>query len=79
MYKIEILKRKNSRKYSYLKDIGETIAEVLKYLKDNNIQADTVNTPYIFTHIKLSDNSIIVQTVNNFSCSPTKLLEALKS
>ena len=50
-----------------------------KRLKDNNIQADTVNTPYIFTHIKLSDNSIIVQTVNNFSCSPTKLLEALKS
>ena len=83
MFHIETLKRKNSKHYSYLKDIGETIPEVLKYLQDNNLKANIINTPYFFTYIHLSDFSIITQSVNfngtKMPCSPTKLLEALRS
>lgn len=76
MYHIEVKKRKNSRKYTKVLDLdGE--AAVLEYLKKKGLTA--TGTPYIFTHIDVSDGSIITQTDDHFGliCSPQKLRKML--
>jgi len=70
MYHIATLKRKNSRKYSNIKDLPE-IEDVKKYLKENNLFY--AGTPYIFTHINLSNGDIITQDYSGIICSPEKL------
>ena len=70
MYNIEILKRKNSRTYSPVKQLA-TEKEVVAYMKENKLVH--AGTPYLFTHIKLSDGSIITQNYNGIMCSPIKL------
>ena len=75
MYYIETLKRKNSRKYTPIKALGDTLDSVIDYMKQNNIQY--AGTPYIFTHINLSDGSIVTQKYNGIICSPESLRKAL--
>lgn len=78
MYHIEVLKRKNSRKYTPVLDLP-TEREVIEYMKEK--QVTYAGTPYVFTHIKLSDGSIITQDVKfgdkEIMCSPTKLRDRL--
>jgi hypothetical protein len=78
MYHIETLKRKNSKHYTKSKDIGETENDVIEYLKKFNLKANITNTPYFFTYIHVSDQSIITQSLRNFQLSPTHLLEVLR-
>ena len=75
MYYLEKLKRKNSRRYTPVKELGEDEKSVVKYMEDNDLQF--AGSPYIFTHIKLSDGSIITQKFNGITCSPEKLRELL--
>ena len=76
MYYIQKKARVNSRRYGKTVAQLPEIADVISYLKENNIQ-------YIFTHINLSDGSIITQDVlvggNKLIKSPQKLAEALKT
>ena len=76
MYYIEKLKRVNSKSYSPTGIELPEIIDVQKYLEANGI-TPLHETPYIFTHIKLSDGSIVVQKYNGLTCSPTKLKEAI--
>ena len=74
-YYHEVKKRKNSKKYTPLKEF-ETEQEVLDYLNENNLKY--VGTPYIFTHINLSDGSIISQKYRGLMCSPETLKKRLE-
>lgn len=76
MYNIEVKKRKNSRKYTPVKQLA-TDDEVIAYLKENGLEY--AGTPYIFTHINLSDGSIITQKDDHFGliCSPERLRDKL--
>ena len=69
-YYHEVKKRKNSKKYTPVKSF-ETEEEVLNYLKQNNLSFKA--SPYIFTYIILSDDSIIKQRISGLICSPDKL------
>ena len=75
MYSIEIKKRKNSRKYTPIKEF-ETEKEVINYMKENKITF--AGTPYIFTYILLSNDSVIKLKCNNIICSPIKLRDMLQ-
>ena len=75
MYYIQKKARKNSRSFSKTIKEMETIKEVLEYIKENNLTV--TEYPYMFTHIPLSDDTIITQTVMNLNCSPVKLREAI--
>lgn len=77
MYYIQTKPRKNSRKYSKTIAKFMNIEEVPQYIKDNNLSV--LPKPYFFTHIPLSDGSIITQTVGVYEtvCSPMKLAERL--
>ena len=81
MYYIQKKARVNSRRYGKTVAQLPEIADVISYLKENNIQF--AGTPYIFTHINLSDGSIITQDVlvggNKLITSPQKLADALKT
>ncbi len=74
MYSIEVKKRKNSRKYTPIKEF-ETEKEVINYMKENKITF--AGTPYIFTHIMLSDDSIIKLNCMGMISSPSKLRDML--
>lgn len=76
MYCIEILKRKNSRKYTPIKELKE-IDDVVNYMKENKLKF--AGTPYVFTHIELSDKSIVTQNYNGVVCSPEELRKVLTS
>ncbi len=80
MYSIHTLKRKNSKKYSFSHFIGNTENEVIDYLKKNNIEVKEY--PYFFSHIKLNNNTIIVQenviAGMSITCSPVKLRDRLE-
>ena len=77
MYTIDKKKRVNSRKYTPVKEF-ETEKEVINYMKENKITF--AETPYFFTHILLSDDSIIRQFCGKFNliCSPIKLRDMLQ-
>lgn len=75
MFKIQTLKRKNSRKYTPIKDI-ETIDGVVEYMKEKDLSY--AGSPYFFTHVKLSDGSIVTENVQGFTCSPQKLRDRLQ-
>ena len=75
MYNIQALPRKNSKKYSKTIASMETVQDVKEYLERNRIEA--TGTPYIFTHINLSNNQIITQDFNGIICSPDKLAREL--
>jgi ribosomal protein L14E/L6E/L27E len=78
MYKIEIKKRINSKKYTPIKEF-KTDEEVINYMKEKNLRIDHI--PYIFTHIALNNGSIITQTDDNYGliCSPQTLAGKLQS
>ncbi len=81
MYHIQAKARSNSKKYGKTIASFPLISDVKKYLDDNHVHA--TERPYFFTHIKLSDNTIVTQTVTigtdnaEITCSPTSLAEAL--
>lgn len=62
-------KRREKILYQFL-----NIDEVVRYVKDNNL---TATSPYIFTHLELSDGTIITQEVCGLTCSPIKLRDLL--
>jgi len=74
MYTIEKKKRINSRKFTPILELEDEGA-VINYLKENNLVA--VGTPYVFTHIELSNGMIIKQSFRGLICSPVKLAEML--
>jgi hypothetical protein len=76
MYHIETLKRKNSRRYTKTKDIP-TIEGVKEYMR--GLKLSYAGTPYVFTHIKLSNGDIITQSDDRFGliCSPEELRKQL--
>jgi len=79
MYHIQVKPRKNSKKYSKtIADLKDE-QEVLNYLEDNNLYY--LSTPYFFTHIRLSNETIITQTATvagqELPCSPIKLEKLL--
>ncbi len=82
MYQIRTRLRYNSKHYKKIVAEFETEQEVLDYLKANNLRYE--GTPYVFTHINLSNNHIITQSVIAGSdkveliCSPVKLDNLLK-
>lgn len=76
MYFIEKKARKNSKKYTKTNALSNE-SDVLEYMEVNDLSY-IKETPYIFTHIELSDGSIITQNYQGLICSPTKLLEVLK-
>jgi len=72
MYKIEKqLKTKRKILFEF-----ETDEEVIEYMKSNNI--NYAGTPYIFTHINLSDRTIITQYCLGLFCSPERLRKKLE-
>ena len=73
MYTIEVKKRANSRKYTPILQY-ENIDEVVRYVKEKKL---SFTSPYFFTHIALSDGSIIRQQVMGLTCSPEKLRDKL--
>lgn len=79
MYTIKTKARRNSRTYGKIVAAIPDIAGVRAFLAANDLYV--TNRPYFFTHLGLSDGSIIVQTVSvggkELTCSPTKLAEAL--
>lgn len=77
MYYLEILPRKNSRKYSIKQSLGDTLDSVIDYMKQNSLTY--AGSPYFFTHIKLSDGSIVTQKYNGITCSPQSLKTALET
>lgn len=74
MYKIEVRKRKNSKKFSPILQFCN-IDEVVRYVKEKGL---TASSPYYFSHLDLSDGSIITQEVMGLMCSPTKLRDLLE-
>lgn len=75
MYKIMTKKRANSRRHEKTLFQNENIDEVISYCKVQGIKY--AGTPYIFSHIKLSDGSIVVQEVRGLTCSPIELKKAM--
>lgn len=75
MYTIEKKKRVNSRTYTPFMQYYN-IDEVVAYVKEKELVA---SKPYMFTHIKLSDGTIIRQEVMGLTCSPMKLAELLEA
>lgn len=75
MYKILTKKTKRSRSYERIIAQFMNIDEVIRYCKENNIKY--AGTPYIFSHIKLSDGTIVTQEVMGMTCSPTTLHKAM--
>ena len=75
MYYIQALPRSNSKKYSKTLCELPEIADVKEYLTEHCLTV--TERPYFFTHLKLSDNSIITQKFSGLTCSPTKLADAL--
>jgi hypothetical protein len=75
MYNHQTKKRKNSRNYDKTIASFETEKEVKKYLEKNNLSY--AGSPYIFTHIKLNDGSILTCSYNGIICSPEKLRDYL--
>lgn len=78
MYNIEIKKRVNSRKYSAIQSF-KSENEVIDYVKRNELRVSYI--PYFFTHIGLSNGSIITQHDDNYGlmCSPQKLSGMLQA
>lgn len=74
MYYIETKKRVNSKKYSKVKELPE-ISDVINYMAEKKIVA--TGTPYFFTHINLSDGSIVSQEYMGLLTSPMKLKEKM--
>lgn len=74
MYYIEKKKRANSKKFTPVKELPE-IPDVINYMAENKLVA--TGTPYMFTHINLSDGSIVSQRFNGIMCSPEKLREKM--
>lgn len=74
MYKI--LSKKISRSRGYEKIIAQyqNIDEVVHYVKE---KALGVSSPYIFTHLNLSDGTIITQEIMGMMCSPEALRKIL--
>ena len=68
-------KRANSRFFEKKIKELKAIQDVKDYLERNNIVA--TSTPYIFTHINLSNGQIITQNCGGFVCSPDKLAREL--
>jgi len=77
MYSIAGKKRFNSRKYDKVIFEAETEQEIKDFMKEKKLIIKEV--PYFFSHIVLSDDTIIRQTFRGLTCSPTKLLEVLKN
>ena len=75
MYLVKILKGKNSRKYTTIEKLAE-IKDVKDYMKKKNLSY--TGSPYFFTHVNLSDKSIVSQDINGICCSPEKLRDELK-
>lgn len=50
------------------------IDEVVEHVRSNNLIA---TAPYFFSHLELSDGSIIRQEVMGLTCSPMKLRDLL--
>lgn len=75
MYYLETKKRKNSIKYSIAKELGDTLEGVIDYMKQNGLAY--AGSPYFFTHIKLSDGSIVTQKYNGIMTSPESLRKAI--
>ena len=74
MFTIEIKKRANSRKYTpVMQFMNED--EVVRYVKEKKL---SFTSPYFFTHLELSDGSIIRQQIMGLTCSPLKLREKLE-
>jgi len=76
MYNLETKKRFNSKNYSVVRSFNSE-AEVIEYVKGNDLK---FSIPYFFTHIQLSNGSIITQRDDNFGiiCSPQKLTGMLQ-
>ena len=73
MYYIKDL---NKKRYVVRKMFeNDKVDELLAYLKDNGITFK--GTPYIFTHIEMSDGSIISQDYQGIITSPEKLRKLL--
>ena len=81
MYHVQARARSNSTKFSKTIVNLPEIKHVREYLKDEDIQM-LPEKPYIFTHLKLSDGTIITQTVivgsdkQELLVSPTELAKA---
>ena len=75
MYKIHTKKTARSRKYEKVIAQFEIEKEVIAYIANNNITPQP--NPYLFTHISLSDGSIIKLEVGGFVVSPVSLANKL--
>lgn len=79
MFYIEKITRKNGRKFQTVATLNE-IEDVIFYMQLNKLEY--AGTPYIFTHINLSDGSRIRQTVDiggsEVITSPAKLRDILE-
>ena len=82
MYHIQARARKNSTKFSKTIVNCPEIEHVLDYLKEYKLEV--LERPYIFTHLRLSDGTIITQTTEigkdkaSVLVSPEKLAKTLK-
>ena len=80
MYHIQVKPRKNSKKYSKTIANLKDESAVINYMRENDLHY--AGTPYFFSHIRLSDGSIITQTAvvgaSELVCSPTKLNDMIK-
>lgn len=81
MYYIKAKARKNSKTYSKTLAKLATIDDTIAYLAKNSLSI--TDKPYIFTHLGLSDGTILTQGVDmgcglEVPCSPTKLLEEVQ-
>ena len=76
MFQIIGKKTKKSRSYNKVLLRYNNIDEVVKYVKEKNL---TFSSPYIFTHLLLSDNTIITEEFNGIICSPIKLKDKLSN
>ncbi len=80
MFIVEKIMRKNGRTFSPVAKLNH-IEDVIFYMEANKLEY--AGTPYIFTHINLSDGSRIRQTVDvgghEMITSPSRLRDALES
>jgi len=77
MYAIQTKNRKNSRHYDKTIFTCETESQIKEYLNANNLII--TGKPYIFTHLNLSDGSIITCSYNGIICSPQDLEKYLST
>ena len=81
MYYIKTRAKKNSKTFGKIIVSFETEQEVLNYLEVKGVYFES--TPYIFTHINLTDGTIITQTMKvgqdntEIICSPETLSKSL--